>query len=85
MCPSHPGALSVFEYQKILQNYSWGVLVHSNNNRTCQDVSFELEWYAFLKRYFFAFSMSDCSICKEGMRRLKKSAAFSAQRRHRRV
>lgn len=64
-CPSRPGNLSVFDYQRILKNYSWGVLVHSNDNKVCQDVSFELERYAFLQGYYFAFSFSDCSICKE--------------------
>jgi predicted metal-binding protein len=64
-CPSRPGALSVFDYQKVLKEYSWGIIVHSTSKKISQDVSFELEREAFIKGYYFAFSMSDCAICSE--------------------
>lgn len=64
-CPSRPGALSVFDFQRVLKEYSWGIIVHSTDKKISQDVSFELEREAFLKGYYFAFSMSDCAVCKE--------------------
>lgn len=64
-CPSRPGSLSIFEYHEVLKNYSWGIIVHSTDKKISQDVSFELEREAFIKGYYFAFSMSDCAICKE--------------------
>jgi predicted metal-binding protein len=64
-CPSRPGALSVFDYQKVLKEYSWGIIVHSTNKSISQDVSFALEREAFLKGYYMAFSMSDCAICAD--------------------
>ncbi len=64
-CPSRPGSLSVFDYHEVLKEYSWGIIVHSTSKKISQDVSFELEREAFLKGYYFAFSMSDCAICKE--------------------
>ncbi len=64
-CPSRPGSLSVFDYRKVLMEYSWGIIVHSTSKKISQDVSFELEREAFIKGYYFAFSLSDCAICSE--------------------
>lgn len=64
-CPSRPGYLSIFEYHEVLKKYSWGIIIHSNSKKISQDVSFELEREAFIRGYYFAFSMSDCAICKE--------------------
>ena len=62
-CPSRPGSLSVFDYHKVLKEYSWGIIVHSIDKKISQDVSYELEREAFFRGYYFAFSMSDCAIC----------------------
>lgn len=83
-CPSRPGALSVFDFQRVLREYSWGIIVHSSSKKMSQDVSFELEREAFLKGYYFAFSMSDCAICgqcvglsgRECANRVKARPAF---------
>ncbi|MBE0535367.1 MAG: DUF2284 domain-containing protein [Phycisphaerae bacterium] len=64
-CPSRPGALLPWQYRRILRRYSWGLLVHAGSKRTSQEVSFELERQAFLDGYYFAFSLSDCALCKE--------------------
>lgn len=64
-CPSRPGSLMPWEYKEILGKYSWGVIIHSNNKKTSQEVSFAIESEAFVKGYYFAFSLSDCALCKE--------------------
>jgi len=64
-CPSRPGSLMPWEYKDIFERYTWGVIIHSHNKKTSQDVSFEIERDAFLKGYYFAFSLSDCAVCKE--------------------
>lgn len=62
-CPSRPNSLMPWEYEKVLRRYSWGVIVHSRDKKVSQDVSFAIEREAFLKGYYFAFSMSDCALC----------------------
>ncbi|MCD6395776.1 MAG: DUF2284 domain-containing protein [Planctomycetes bacterium] len=64
-CPSRPGALKPWEYQKMFERYSWGVIVHSTDKKVSQEVSFAIEREAFLKGYYFAISLSDCALCKE--------------------
>lgn len=63
MCHSQPGRIKPWEYEPILKRYSWGVLIHSNDNRLAQAISLELEKIAFKDGYYFAFSLSDCDIC----------------------
>jgi len=64
-CPSRLGSLKPWEYQKIFERYSWGIIVHSTSKKNSQDVSFAVEREAFLKGYYFAFSLSDCTLCSE--------------------
>jgi predicted metal-binding protein len=64
-CPSRPGNVSLDEYEKMLRQYSWGIIVHAHDKKTTQSISFALESQAFAKGYYFAFSMSDCALCKE--------------------
>lgn len=64
-CPSRPGSLKPWEYQRIFERYAWGIIVHSTEKKLAQDISFEIERQAFLKGYYFAFSLSDCAICRE--------------------
>ncbi len=64
-CPSKPGSLKPWEYKKIFEEYTWGIIIHSNDKKISQDVSFAIESDAFAKGYYFAFSLSDCSLCKE--------------------
>lgn len=64
-CPSRPGSLSPWEYEKLFRKYSWGVIIHSKDKRISQDVSFAIESEAFTDGYYFAFSLSDCALCKE--------------------
>ncbi len=64
-CPPRKGSLLPWEYKKILNNYTWGVIIHSKDKRISQKVSYEIERDAFLKGYYFAFSLSDCALCKK--------------------
>jgi len=63
-CPSRPGSLMPWEYEKILRRYAWGVIVHSTDKGISQEASFQVERDAYLKGYYFAFSLSDCAICQ---------------------
>jgi len=64
-CPSRPGSLKTWEYQRVFEKYSWGIIIHSTSKKLSQDVSFAIERDAFLKGYYFAFSLSDCALCSE--------------------
>ncbi len=64
-CPSSPGSLKPWEYERILKRYEWGCIVHSTSKKASQDISYTLEREAFLDGHYFAFSMSDCAICPE--------------------
>ena len=63
-CPSAPGALKPWEFEDILRRYRFGILIHCDNKKTSQKISFQLESDAFVDGYYFAFSMSDCGLCK---------------------
>ena len=64
-CPSRPGSLKPWEYQKVFQKFSWGIIIHSTTKKVSQEVSLAIETEAFLKGYYFAFSLSDCTLCSE--------------------
>ena len=74
-CPSRPGSLSVFEYEKVFRRYSWGVIIHSTDKKISQDVSYGIEREAFLKGYYMAFSLSDCACCRECLGKSGKPCA----------
>lgn len=64
-CPSRAGALTPFEYKQILELYQWGIIIHANDKRTTQRVSFALESKAFVDGYYFALAFNDCALCKQ--------------------
>jgi len=64
-CPSRPGSPSMAEYREMFSRYSWGIIVHAHDKAISQKISLELESRAFHDGYYFAFSMSDCALCKE--------------------
>lgn len=64
-CPSRYGSLMPWEYRQIFEQYSWGLIVHSKNKKLAQQISYEIEREAYMKGYYFAFSLSDCALCKE--------------------
>jgi predicted metal-binding protein len=64
-CPSRAGSLMPWEYETILRRYTSGIIVHSQDKKAAQDISYEIERRAFLDGYYLAFSMSDCASCAE--------------------
>ncbi len=64
-CPSRPGSPMPWDYERMLRRYSWGIIIHSNDKKTSQRVSFEIEREAFLDGKYMAFSLSDCALCSE--------------------
>lgn len=63
-CPSRPNSLKPWEYEQVLKKYKWGVIIHCHDKKDSQRISFEIERQAFLDGYYFAFSLSDCSLCE---------------------
>ncbi len=74
-CPSRENNVSIAEYKEILSRYKWGIIVHSPDKKIAQEVSYQIEKEAFFDGFYFAFSMSDCSICKECMGNKDKACA----------
>lgn len=64
-CPSRPGSLTPWEYRKVFEKFSWGIIIHSRSKKVSQEVSYAIEKEAFLQGYYFAFSLSDCALCEE--------------------
>ncbi len=63
-CPSRPGNPTMAEYKEMLSRYKGGIIIHANDKRLSQEVSFTIEGEAYRDGYYFAFSMSDCALCK---------------------
>ncbi|MCL2545794.1 MAG: DUF2284 domain-containing protein [Oscillospiraceae bacterium] len=64
-CPYQKSPLSMDEYRELFQRYNWGVVIGCRDKHLSQKISFEIERAAFLDGYHFAFSLSDCGLCKE--------------------
>lgn len=63
-CPSRPGFPSMEQWQRMLNKYKWGIIVHAASKPVSQKISLKLESKAFHDGYYMAFSMSDCGLCK---------------------
>ena len=64
-CPFQKSPLTMDEYRKIFQHYSWGIIIGCKDKKISQTISYEIERLAFLDGYHFSFSLSDCALCKE--------------------
>jgi predicted metal-binding protein len=64
-CPSAPGALRPWEFKDIIRRFRTAVLVHCTDKKASQRISYALERQAFVDGHYFAFSMSDCSLCEK--------------------
>lgn len=64
-CPSEHPEVTLEMYKEMLSRYKWGVIIHAHDKHTTQRISYELEKLAFEEGYYFAFSMSDCGLCKK--------------------
>lgn len=80
-CPSRPSSPMPWEYKAIFEQYTWGVIIHSHQKEISQEVSLEIERQAFLDGYYFAFSLSDCGLCKECTGFKEKPCAFPKKAR----
>jgi len=64
-CPYQKSPLTMDEYRKIFEHYSWGIIIGCKDKKISQRISYEIERLAFLDGYHFSFSLSDCGLCKE--------------------
>ena len=80
-CPSRSGSLRPWEYEKIFSKYECGVIIHSTSKKISQDISYEVERQAFHDGNYFAFSLSDCTLCAECMGFKGKVCAFPMKAR----
>ena len=64
VCPSAPKALMPWDAEPLLKRYSWALIIHTNNQKDGQRISFAIESQAYTDGYYFAFSLSDCAICE---------------------
>ncbi len=64
-CPYQRSPLSMDEYREIFSRYTHGVIIGCGDKHTSQRVSYEVERACFLDGYYFAFSLSDCGLCKQ--------------------
>jgi predicted metal-binding protein len=64
-CPYQKSPLAMKEYEEIFSRYKWGIIFGCADKNTSQKISFEIERLCFLDGYYFAFSLSDCGLCKE--------------------
>ena len=62
-CPYQRSPLTMEEYQRILEKYSWGIIIGCGDKAGSQQISYEIERQCFLDGYYFAFSLSDCGLC----------------------
>jgi len=63
-CPSRPGSLRPWEYERLLRKYETVLIIHSPDKHTAQNASFAVEREAYFDGDALAFSMSDCALCK---------------------
>lgn len=64
-CPSRPGSLKPWEYEKLLRMYKYVLIIHAHDKRVSQEASFAVEREAFLDNDALAFSLSDCGLCAD--------------------
>jgi predicted metal-binding protein len=64
-CPYQKSPLTMAEYEEVFKRYEWGVIIGCRDGHLSQKISFEIERQCFLDGYHFAFSLSDCGLCKE--------------------
>jgi len=63
-CPYQKSPLTMQEYQQIFSHYSRGIIIGCDNKPDSQKISYAIERQAFLDGHYFAFSLSDCGLCK---------------------
>lgn len=64
-CPSAPGAVTVWEFSQIIKHYKKALLIHTHGKKLSQEIAFAVEQNAYRDGAYFAFSLSDCAVCKK--------------------
>ncbi len=64
-CPSRPGSPTMEQYREMLSRYSGGIIIHTHDKSLSQKISFAIEGDAYRDGFYFAFSLSDCALCRE--------------------
>ena len=80
-CPYQRSPLSMEEYEKVFKHYSRGIIVGCSDKASSQKISLEIEQDCYLDGYYFAFSLSDCGLCKECSKKDDKNCRFPAKAR----
>ena len=80
-CPYQKSPLSMDEYKEIFSHYAGGIIIGCPDKKSSQHISFEIERQAFLDGYHFAFSLSDCGLCKECSRIKNEACRVPAKAR----
>jgi predicted metal-binding protein len=80
-CPYQKSPLSMNEYREIFQNYKWGIIIGCRDKPTSQEISYEIERTCYLDGYYFAFSLSDCGLCKECSKGVSQNCRFPKKAR----
>lgn len=62
-CPSADSFLGLDMYKRVLQKYKTGIIIHCDNKKISQEISFALESKAYVDGFYWAFSLSDCALC----------------------
>lgn len=80
-CPYQKSPLSMDEYQRVFEKYSRGIIIGCDNKNDSQKISYEIERKCFLDGYYFAFSLSDCGLCKSCAHGTQKPCVFPEKAR----
>ena len=64
-CPFQKSPLTMEEYKQTFSHFNSGIIIHCKDKHVSQRISYEIERQAFLDGFYFAFSLSDCGLCKE--------------------
>jgi predicted metal-binding protein len=64
-CPSAPGAITTWEFAEVIKHYKKALLIHTDSKHLSQAISYKIEQQAYVDGNYFAFSFSDCTICKD--------------------
>ena len=80
-CPYQRSPLSMDEYKKVFEHYSIGIIIGCDEKAISQHISYEIERQCFLDGYYFAFSLSDCGLCKDCSKKIDKVCRFPAKAR----
>lgn len=62
-CPSGTG-ISMEQYREMFSRYRWGIIIGTHAPLAGQKISYNLEAMAYHEGYYWAISLSDCSLCK---------------------